>query len=125
MNNENGLYLGIDTKASTPVFFDAYYNKNQNSMIMGSPGTGMGFWNKMRIFDIVQVQDIVNNHLNNNNWLKQHGKPMIRRGHPHYDECKKYKRVKPFEIVVIDTETEYGNMSKILSSEVLKFEKGE
>lgn len=37
---------------------------------------------------------IIDNHFNNNNWLKQHGQPMIRKGHPFYKECKSCKITK-------------------------------
>lgn len=126
MDNENGLYLGINTKSSNPIILDSYSkDKNPNWILTGTVGKGNSVYHKMRILELVQVQNLVNNHLNNNNWLKQHGKPMIRKGHPLYSECKKHKGKKPFEIVVIDTEQEYKSMSKILSNDVLKFQKGD
>lgn len=49
------------------------------------------------IFDSIVVfkeRYIIDNHLNNNNWLRQHGQPMIRKGHPFYKECKSCKITK-------------------------------
>lgn len=45
---------------------------------------------------------ILDNHLNNNNWLRQHGFPMIRKGHPLYMECKRCKGRAASKIIISD-----------------------
>ena len=87
--------------------FDTFQKSIPNAIVFGKVGTGMSFTLKMSILKAVEIQNIVNNHLNNNNYLKRHGEVMIRRGHPMYEACKKYKGTKPFKILFTGPEEEY------------------
>lgn len=88
--------LNADTKMK-PLIIDAFAY-NGNSAIVGG---GMSFANKKLMLNMESMQHIVNAHLNNNNWLKRHRKPMIRKGHPLYERCQLYKGERPFENIII------------------------
>ena len=73
-----------------------------NRRIIGQPGTGKSFARKLILSNELITEHIVNNHLNNNNWLKSHGKPMVRKGHPWHSRAKALKDVKRFEVILIE-----------------------
>lgn len=108
MDDKEGLLVGVDTKSSIPVLFDKFSNsKRENIIKLGAYCEGKQISHKKLMSDLLYIQDIVNNRLNNNNWLKRHGKPMIRRGHPLYDDCKGCKGLKSSKIIVLDPKKEY------------------
>ncbi len=106
MNNEV-----VKSKETKPVIIDVFAY-NGNSVITGKHGVGMNFSHKKLILNIVIMQQIVNAHLNNNNWLKKHRKPMIRKGHPQYELCQLYKGEAPLNLIVIDPESEYKKLAQ-------------
>lgn len=73
-----------------PIIFECYDNikKTYCPVVLGQLGRGKELHSKIVVF---KERYILDNHLNNNNWLRQHGFPMIRKGHPFYKECKSYK----------------------------------
>ena len=70
-----------------------------NTLIIGHTGRGMDFGSKLFLIKAFTIEYIIKNRLNNNNWLKLHGKPMVRKGHPFHKKAKKLKGMKDFEII--------------------------
>lgn len=66
--------------------------------------TGKSFARKLILSNELITEHIVNNHLNNNNWLKLHGKQMVRKGHPWHSRAKELRGVKRYKIILIDPE---------------------
>lgn len=83
-----GTYLGKSVQE--PIIIECYNDnkKTFSPVVVGQMGRGMGI--RLKI-ELLRKRYMIDNHLNNNNWLKQHGLPMIRKGHPFYKECKSCK----------------------------------
>ena len=75
-----------------------------NQIVIGKPVKGKSFARKIILSNELITEYIVKNHLNNNNWLKMHGKPMVRKGHPWYSRAKALKDVKHYEVILIEPE---------------------
>lgn len=114
MTMKHNLNLGVDKNTSIPVTFRPYAKDPDNSslvLVAARSGNGKSSYKKRQIMEQALIQHIVNNHLNLNNWLRRHGKPMVRKGHPLYNQCKKYKNIKSFEIFTINDGQEYRRLS--------------
>lgn len=68
-------------------------------IVFGQSRQGRGHCLEVVVFS---ERYILDNHLNNNNWLRQHGFPMIRKGHPLYMECKRCKGRAASKIIISD-----------------------
>lgn len=90
--------------------------KDRNGFRFGTSGTGRNFLLKRQMMIAELENYIVDNHINNNNWLKQHGKPMVRKGHTYYGLARRLKKEKPMKIVMIEPEKEY----KVLQTQLGK-----
>lgn len=62
--------------------------------------------NEEWLSQVVQPEQILESHLNNNNWLKRHKQPMIRKGHPLYKVCKVVDDINRSQIKTIETNHE-------------------
>ena len=50
---------------------------------------------------------------------------MVRKGHPLYKECKKYKGAKPTRLIVIDPEEEYKEFIEKIGSDFISLNPSE
>lgn len=108
MDNIEGLHIGDNMQEKKPIVFKCYDNikKTYCPVVLGQIGRGMGIHLKFVFF---RERYILDNHLNNNNWLKQHGLPMIRKGHPFYKECKSCKARDVSKIIFLDSKLDCMN----------------
>lgn len=103
MDIVNGTYLGKSVQK--PIIIECYNDnkKTFSPVVVGRMGRGMGYHLKFVVF---KERYIIDNHLNNNNWLKQHRLPMIRKGHPFYKECKSCKGRNTSKIIFLDPKSD-------------------
>lgn len=114
----DGFYIGKaggENSKITLIDYEKFNRKSENNFPLGIPGTGRNFFIKYQGMIAALENYVVENHLNNNNWLKQHGKPMIRREHKHYKLTKRLKKEKPMKIIIIDPEKEYEELNELIS----------
>ena len=110
----DGIYLGNEATNGKITLIDwNKFKKKNNGFQFGTAGTGRGFFVAYKCAVAAQENYIVSNHLNNNNRLKQHDRPMIRKGHGYYKLIKKLKKEKPMKIIVFDPDKEYESLSKL------------
>lgn len=120
-----GVSTGTSQQNKEPIIINPF-KKEKNWFVAGRTGMGMSFFMKKQILNNILLQNITKNHLNNNNWLKQHKKPMIRKGHPLYEQCKRNKGLKPFKVIVLDPKGEIEDfLGKLPDGVSITVQKGE
>ena len=79
-----------------------------HKIIVGHTRVGKSFARCHILSNELITEYIIKKHLNNNNWLKAHEKPMIRKGNPWYSRAKELKGVSCSEFILLESVSEMG-----------------